>query len=150
MATTKKNKRWLSLFVAMMVILSFSLSSISAASGQVRTFRVRRSGDYALLGTIRVESDKETVNEYKYGEITFNDTISVNGKRIDSGAIFRYTISGSVKDGAKITLKYEEWCGEYVSPSLRTMTGKIHVEGHDCRILWKMDSFGTGFYFRNT
>ncbi|MBQ6270493.1 MAG: hypothetical protein IJK65_02165 [Clostridiales bacterium] len=160
MTKAKTNKRWLSLLVAMMVILSFSLSSVSAA-GTAKTFKVRRSGTYAAIGSVTISTYPGTK---LLGTIRFNADVEWGITGIDAGTTYVYSIS-SMKEGAKITLMYVDGSeySEFLNiqsmsntaggANLRTLTGKIHVDSSG---LWKIDTLKTsrgasvGIYFRNT
>ncbi len=170
MTNTKKNKRWLSLLMAMMVILSFSLSTVWAAPA-ARTMRIRLSDGYGyanadikitpsnsngMKGKIKVLSDVEWYAPcHNYGLVG-----------LDAGTEFEYTIS-SLKEGGKITLKYVNGTGDvrtdYVMnihqggyPNFKTLTGKIHINGSNTFAhIWKIDGFTKngqklGIYFRDT
>lgn len=161
MTNTRKNKRWLSLLVAMMVIFSFSLSSVSAASSlKVRTFRIRESGTYNLIGTVTITASGSNVNTSKSGTIRFNTTVHFTNSSghdvyIYSGTVLKYSIN-KMKDGETITMSYKSGdpgCDMEVMGY--KLTGKIHIEGHDMAFLWKIDTIklgnkSVGFYFRNT
>jgi hypothetical protein len=166
--TKSKNKRWLSLLVAMMVILSISLT-VFAAKPEARTFNVRWSSDYdhvettvkiapsnskGTKGTITFEEDCSFDCPYKDGEIFC----------FDAGSVFNYVID-SMKDGGKITLTYKGGGGMNsdiatmtCSGDLYTFSGKIHIRGtNKFANIWKIDCFKkgdparkVGFYFRDT
>ena len=133
--------------VAMMIILSFSLSTVFAASPKTKTFVIRQSGTYSALGSVTVTASGNSVDTSKTGTIRFNDGVmvvwSTTCQYINAGTVYNYKIS-SISEGAKITLTLVG--SAWGTPT--TLTGKIHINGS--HVLWKMDSFGCGFYFRET
>jgi len=167
--TTKSgNKRWLSLLVAMMVILSLSLT-VLAAKPEARTFNVRWSSDYDHVETsvtIKPSNSKGTKGTITFDGDCYFDCPYKDGEifRFEAGSVFNYVID-SMKDGGKITLTYKGGGG--VDAGVATMTaggnlhsfsGKIHIRGtNNFENIWKIDCFkkGTpakkvGFYFRDT
>jgi len=144
MSDLKKNKRWLSLLVAMMMILSFSLS-VFAATPKSKTFYIRKSGTYnATGGTVTFTASGSNVNTSTSGTVTFNSYIAVDKQHeINPGTVYKYNISGG-----KITLTLKTDTGMFTPQKL---VGKPHIKYQGgTLILWKIDSFGCGFYFRDT
>ena len=159
MGKTTTIKKWLSLFMTVMIILSFTLTTVSAA-GSTRTFKVRRSGTYAEIGSV-------TITTFSWanlmGTITFNGDVTWENTGIDAGTQYIFGIS-SMKEGAKITLNYVEgseynefyntqsMAGTHGGNNMSKLTGKIHVDNSG---LWKIDTLKTsrgasiGIYFRN-
>ncbi len=146
MGKTRSRKKMLSMVVALMVILSFSLS-VLAASPKSKTFVVRQSGTYAAIGSVTITANGNSVDTSKSGTIKFNDSVVVVWSSIcqyiSKGTVYNYSIS-SIKEGAQIRLTLVT--NDSQAPVV--LFGKIHVNGS--RVLWKIDSFGCGFYFRET
>ena len=167
--TKSKNKRWLSLLVAMMVVLSISLTVFAASKPKARTFNVRWSSDYDHVETsvtIKPSNSKGTKGTITFDGDCYFDSPCNNDATLcfEAGTVFNYVID-SMKDGGKITLTYKGGGG--IETDIATMTsggnlhsfsGKIHIrETNNFENIWKIDCFKkgnpakkVGFYFRDT
>ena len=147
MAKARRSVKWSAMLVAVMVILSFSLASVVAASPKTKTFVIRESGTYVAIGSVTITASGKSVDTSKTGTIKFNDGTNVvwstTCQFIPAGTVYNYSIS-SIKEGGTITLTTNS--SYQFAP--KKLTGKIHVNGS--HVLWKIDSFGCGFYFRET
>ena len=140
------SKRWVALLTALMIVMSFSLA-VAAASPKSKTFVIRQSGSYNAIGSVTITASGNSVDTSKTGTIKFNDPVTVvwatTCQYIPAGTVYNYSIT-SIAEGKKITLTRQT--NYSLAPA--TLTGKIHVNGS--HVLWKIDSFGCGFYFRDT
>lgn len=159
-----RNKRFMSIVIALMMVLSLSLSVCADTGGVMEVpvvlplYTIRASTTYKVTGHCDV-----TQYDTKTGSImcwSQSFALYKDGKYINipsSFARWEFTIS-SFKEGGKITLTLSpgsvssENFKIYKKYKLVNMTGKIHLKKDSKtgkNYIWKIDSFGTGFYIRN-
>ncbi len=164
MGKTTRNRRFISIVVALMMIFSLSMSVIKAniarADGCIGTltmctFHVRASGSYADLGKCRITF---STSNPRTGVISLSSDITFkkDGKKITlpAGTTWDYSAS-SYKEGGKIFLDmdFEHSPASAATIAnkygLKLLSGKIHLDNSKISgVFWKIDCLESGFYFR--